>query len=143
MTPLSSLSPSQALETLTAQHVGLREMIQRCAELADAVDAGTAGASELVTEVARLRAAFDEHNQFEEQILRPLLLDVEWLGAVRVSRMVEDHVEEHRAVGRGLAATPTGDLRGVLDSLRDHLVTEERYFLSRKVLRDDLPGARD
>ena len=134
------LTPGRALDTLAAQHATLREMIDRCEELADEVDAGTAGPSQLVREVARLRIAFDDHNQFEEQLLRPLLLDVDWLGAVRVSRMVEDHVEEHRAMRRGLGATPTGDLRGVLANLRDHLATEERYFLSRKVLRDDLAG---
>jgi hypothetical protein len=134
------LTPGRALDALAAQHAILREMIDRCEELADEVDAGTADASQLLREVALLRAAFDEHNQFEEQMLRPLLLDVEWLGAVRVSRMVEDHVEEHRAMRLGLAATPTGDLRGVLASLREHLATEERYFLSRKVLRDDLAG---
>ena len=134
------LTPARALDTLAAQHATLREMIDRCEELADEVDAGTAAASQLLREVARLRIAFDEHNQFEEQLLRPLLLDVDWLGAVRVSRMVEDHVEEHRAMRLGLAATPTGDLRGVLANLRDHLATEERYFLSRKVLRDDLAG---
>ena len=134
------LTPSRALDTLAAQHATLREMIDRCEELADEVDAGTAAASSLLRAVARLRIAFDEHNQFEEQLLRPLLLDADWLGAVRVSRMVEDHVEEHRAMRVGLAATPTGDLRGVLASLREHLATEERYFLSRKVLRDDLAG---
>jgi iron-sulfur cluster repair protein YtfE (RIC family) len=134
------LTPSRALDTLAAQHTTLREMIDRCEEIADEVDAGVAGAPQLLREVARLRAAFDDHNQFEEQLLRPLLLDADWLGAVRVSRMVEDHVEEHRAMRLGLAATPTADLRGVLASLRDHLATEERYFLSRKVLRDDLAG---
>lgn len=134
------LTPSRALDTLAAQHATLREMIDRCDELADEVDAGTAAASQLVREIAGLRIAFDEHNQFEEQLLRPLLLDADWFGAVRVSRMVEDHVEEHRAMRLGLAATPTGDLRGVLTSLREHLATEERYFLSRKVLRDDLAG---
>lgn len=134
------LTPSRALDTLAVQHANLREMIDRCEELADEVDAGAASATELLREVARLRTAFDDHNQFEEQLLRPLLLDVDWLGAVRVSRMVEDHVEEHRAMRLGLAATPTGDLRGVLANLRDHLATEERYFLSRKVLRDDLAG---
>jgi iron-sulfur cluster repair protein YtfE (RIC family) len=137
---MTTLTPSGALDTLAAQHATLREMIDRCEDLADEVDGDTADASRLVHEIARLRTAFDEHNQFEEQLLRPLLLDVEWLGAVRVSRMVEDHVEEHRAMRHGLAATPTGDLRGVLASLRDHLATEERYFLSRKVLRDDLAG---
>lgn len=134
------LTPSRALDTLAAQHATLRERIDRCDELADEVDAGTADAAPLLREVAQLRIAFDEHNQFEEQLLRPLLLDVEWMGAVRVSRMVEDHVEEHRAMRVGLAATPTSDLRGVLASLREHLATEERYFLSRKVLRDDLAG---
>ena len=134
------LTPGRALDTLAAQHATLRERIDRCDELADEVDAGTADAAPLLREVAQLRIAFDEHNQFDEQLLRPLLLDVEWLGAVRVSRMVEDHVEEHRAMRVGLAATPTGDLRGVLASLREHLATEERYFLSRKVLRDDLAG---
>ncbi len=134
------LTPGRALDTLAAQHANLREMIERCEELADEVDAGTASATQLVREVARLRIAFDDHNQFEEQLLRPLLLDVDWLGAVRVSRMVEDHVAEHRAMRLGLATTPTGDLRGVLANLRDHLATEERYFLSPKVLRDDLAG---
>lgn len=134
------LTPSRALDTLAAQHAALRERIDRCDELADEVDAGAGDAAQLLREVARLRIAFDEHNQFEEQLLRPLLLDVEWLGAVRVSRMVEDHVEEHRAMRVGLAATPTDDLRGVLASLREHLAAEERYFLSRKVLRDDLAG---
>ena len=134
------LTPSHALEALATQHADLRELIDRCEELADEVDAGTAGPAQLLREVARLRIAFDEHNQFEEQLLRPLLLDADWLGAVRVSRMVEDHVEEHRAMRQGLAATPTGDLRGVLANLRDHLASEERYLLSRKVLRDDLAG---
>ena len=138
------LTPGRALDTLAAQHTTLREKIYRCEALADDVDAGIAGAADLLREVAQLRIAFDEHNQFEELLLRPLLLDVEWLGPARVSRMVEDHVEEHRAMRRGLAATPTatptGELRGVLASLLDHLATEERHFLSRKVLRDDLAG---
>lgn len=140
---MTRLTPSGALEALAAQHADLRDKIDRCEELAGQVDAGTAAVSDLLGEVARLRAAFDEHNRFEEQVLQPLLLDADWLGAVRVSRMVEDHVQEHRAMGQGLTATPTGELRGVLASLRDHLATEERNFLSRKVLRDDLAGPRD
>jgi iron-sulfur cluster repair protein YtfE (RIC family) len=144
---MTALSPSRALEMLAAQHADLREKIDRCDELADQVDAGTASASDLLGEVARLRAAFEDHNQLEEKLLEPLMLDVDWSGAVRVSRMVEDHVEEHRAMGHGLtttlAAAPTGELRAVLASLRDHLASEERGFLSRKVLRDDLSGPRD
>lgn len=132
------LTPSRALDELCAQHALLRELIERCADLADEVDAGTAGPDRLLDEVARLRAAFDAHNQFEEQLLRPLILDVDWMGAVRVSRMVEDHVQEHRAMRGGLGAAPTSELRGVLADLGAHLESEERYFLSPRVLRDDL-----
>jgi hypothetical protein len=129
---------SGALEELAVQHGMLRDLIGRCYELAEEVDAGTAEPAALAGEVARLRAAFDAHNQFEEQLLQPLLLDMDWLGAVRVSRMVEDHIDEHRAMRRGLGGTPTSALRGVLADLRSHLETEEQYLLSRKVLRDDL-----
>jgi hypothetical protein len=131
------LTPSGALGELAAQHAMLRELIERCDELADQVDAGAANAGRLVDEVARLRVAFDAHNQFEEQLLRPLLLDADWMGAVRVARMVEDHVEEHRAMRGSLADGPTAALRDVLASLRDHLTAEERYFVSPRVLRDD------
>jgi hypothetical protein len=138
LTPSARLTPSAALDTLAAQHAVLRERIERCDALADEVDIGMTEPGQLLEEVAQLRGAFDEHNRFEEQLLRPLLLDVEWLGAVRVSRMVEDHVQEHRAMQLGLGATPTAELRRVLASLRDHLSAEERYLLSHSVLRDDL-----
>lgn len=134
------LTPGRAHDELAAQHAGLRDLMERCEELADEVDAGRAGPTQLLREVARLRIAFDDHNQLEEQLLRPLLLDADWMGAVRVSRMVEDHALEHRAMQRGLRATPTSELRGVLAALRAHLDTEERYLLSHRILRDDLAG---
>ena len=134
----AKLTPQGALDELWAQHAALRERIDRCADLADQVDVGLADPGQLLGEIARLRAAFDAHNQFEEQLLRPLLLDVDWMGAVRVSRMVEDHVQEHRAMRAGLGTAATSELRSVLADLRAHLESEERYFLSRKILRDDL-----
>jgi iron-sulfur cluster repair protein YtfE (RIC family) len=135
---MARLTPSAALDTLAAQHAVLRERIERCDALADEVDLGMTEPGRLLEEVAQLRGAFDEHNRFEEQLLHPLLLDADWSGAVRVSRMVEDHVAEHRAMRLGLGATPTAELRRVLAGLRDHLSSEERYLLSRRVLRDDL-----
>jgi hypothetical protein len=134
------ITPSRALAELAAQHAELREMMERCEELADALDAGQLGPTQLLREVAKLRLAFDAHNKFEEQLLRPVLLDADWLGAVRVSRMVEEHVEEHRTMRQQLATGPTSELRGVIANLRAHLDAEEHYFLSKKVLRDDLAG---
>jgi hypothetical protein len=96
------------------------------------------GPLQLTREVARLRLAFDAHNRFEEQLLRPVLLDADAFGEVRVERMCEEHVGEHRAIRAQLGTEATADLRAVIASLRAHLDAEERYFLSAKVLRDDL-----
>jgi hypothetical protein len=139
---MKDTTPSRALAELADQHAILRDMTARCEELADELDAGRLDPAVLLHEVARLRIAFDAHNQFEEQLLQPMLLDAEWLGAVRVSRMVEDHAREHRSMRSqlGLASlpTPTSELRATLAGLRAHLDSEEHYFLSRRVLRDDL-----
>jgi hypothetical protein len=129
--------PSRALAELAAQHAALRGMLDRCEDLADELDAGRMGPIQLTREVARLRLAFDAHNRFEEQLLRPVLLGADSFGEIRVDHMVEAHVVEHRAIRTELASNATADLRGVIASLRAHLDAEERYFLSAKVLRDD------
>jgi hypothetical protein len=113
-------------------------MMDRCTDLADALDAGRMGPLQLTREVARLRLAFEAHNTFEEQLLRPVLLDGDAFAEVRIDRMVEDHVGEHRAMRARLNATETSALRDVIEALRAHLDAEERYLLSARVLRDDL-----
>jgi hypothetical protein len=127
------------LAELAAQHASLRAHIARCEQLADQLDAGAIEPDALLTAITALRRAFDDHNQLEERWLHPLLLDADGMGAVRVARMVEDHVEEHQAIRRAIAPalgpTTTGALRDVLTGLRDHLAAEERGFLSRRVLR--------
>jgi iron-sulfur cluster repair protein YtfE (RIC family) len=128
----------RALTELLAQHDTLRQLIARCTGLADEIDAGRGSPSELMREISRLRIAFDAHNKFEEHLLRPILRDVDAFGAVRVDQMVEDHTNEHRLMRERLNTSITGELRAVLESLRAHLETEERYFLSSRVLRDDL-----
>jgi len=131
-------TPSRALAELNAQHDALRGMMDRCEELADELDAGRMGPIQLTREVARLRLAFDAHNTFEEQLLRPVLLGSDAFAEVRIDRMVEDHIGEHRAMRAQLGSTETSALREVIETLRAHLVAEERYLLSSKVLRDDL-----
>jgi len=131
-------TPSRALAELKAQHDALRGMMDRCDELANELDSGRMGPTQLVREVARLRLAFDAHNQFEEQLLRPVLLDADWFGEVRVARMIEQHVEEHRSMRAQLSSSVTSELREVIAHLRAHLAEEERHFLSKRVLRDDL-----
>lgn len=138
MTQTKPMTPGQALGALVDQHAKLRDMMDRCEELADALDAERIAADPLLREVGRLRLAFDAHNKFEEELLRPVLLDAEWLGAVRVSRMIEEHAQEHRSMRQQLGSAPTSDLRAVIATLRAHLADEERTFLTGRVLRDDL-----
>jgi hypothetical protein len=128
-----------ALQELLAQHAKLRDMIERCEKLADELDRDGGDPTPLTREVARIRLAFDAHNSYEEQLLRPVLEATDSFGPVRIDRMVSEHVDEHRSMRTRLAGwSATEVLREVLHNLRSHLETEERYFLSAKVLRDDL-----
>lgn len=134
----SKFTPSRALTELTAQHDALRGMMERCLELADELDGGRIGPLQLTREVARLRLAFDAHNRFEEQLLRSVLLDDDAFAEVRIERMIDDHIGEHRAMRGRLSSDETGELREAIEMLRAHLDAEERYLLNKKVLRDDL-----
>jgi iron-sulfur cluster repair protein YtfE (RIC family) len=139
MMPDTKLTPGRALVELKAQHDALRDIMDRCEELADELDArGDVGPLTLTLEVARLRQAFDEHNKFEEQLLRPVLLEGDAFAEARIDRMVEDHVGEHRAMRAQMAATETSELRDVIEMLRAHLDAEERYLLTARVLHDDV-----
>jgi len=129
---------SRALVELLAEHDALRELMRHCEALADELDDGRIEPACLASEVTRLRIAFDAHNRYEEQFLRPVLGDIDAFGEVRLDRMVADHVEEHGLVRAGLDGNVTDELRLTLDRLRNHLAMEERDFLSPKVLRDDL-----
>jgi hypothetical protein len=130
--------PSKLLTELMTQHEALRGIMDRCEQLADELDAGRGDPAQLTREVAKLRLAFDAHNRFEEQLLRPVLREIDAFGDVRIDRMIADHVGEHRMVRERLGDGPTAIMRDAIDHLRVHLQAEERYFLSSKVLRDDL-----
>jgi hypothetical protein len=135
---MTKLSPARALAELQAQHDTLRTMMDRCEELADELEAHRGDPLRLTREVARLRLAFEAHNQFEEQLLRPVLLENDAFAQVRIERMIDDHVGEHREMRARLSSDETSVLRDVIETLRAHLEAEERYLLSAKVLRDDV-----
>jgi iron-sulfur cluster repair protein YtfE (RIC family) len=126
---------------LISQHEALRTMMTRCEELADELDAGGDSPHRLMREVAKLRLAFEAHNTFEEQLLRPALLESDVYATTRIERMVEDHVGEHRLVRQQLSSPVTSELRDTFETLRAHLDAEERYLLSARVLRDNLATA--
>ncbi len=133
------IAARHVLSDLIAQHDSLRGMMDHCEDLADSLDGHPdADATPLTRALARLRLAFDAHNKFEEQLLRPVLLEHDAFGNVRVERMVDDHIHEHRAIRERLGFPATAALRDAIETLRAHLDAEERYLLTSRVLRDDL-----
>jgi len=126
-----------ALAELVAQHDALRGIMGRCEELADGLDQGDGDPEPLTREITRLREAFEAHNVFEERVLRPVLLAEDTHGALRIERMVEDHIHEHAEMRYRLGSIVTEQVRDVVETLRAHLDAEERYLLSSRVLRDD------
>lgn len=117
---------------LQAQHAMLRGMMDRCEELADELDAGRSGPTQLTREVVRLRLAFEAHNRFEEELLRPVLLSA--MPAELIERLVAEHVADHFAMRRDLATTETAPLRAVIASMRAHLDIEESYMASAQMV---------
>lgn len=132
--------PSATLRDLLAQHAELRDRVAVCELLIGRLESGAegAGAGALALEVAKLRLAFDAHNRYEERLLRPVLIEADAFGPVRIDTMIAEHVREHRAVSATLDDASLDALRATLETLTRHLDEEERYFLSSKVLHDDL-----
>jgi iron-sulfur cluster repair protein YtfE (RIC family) len=127
--------PGRALAELARQHDELRALLDRCDQLAGQPDRDGVAAA-LADEVIRLRAAFGRHNAYEEQLLRPLLAEIDPFAAAQIDRMIADHIAEHRRFGHRLATLESDTLRDVIETLRAHLDAEERYLLSSRVLHD-------
>lgn len=121
---------THVLELLLAQHASLRSLMEACEQFESAAD--------LERAIARLRLAFEQHNRYEETVLRPILGDVDAFDDVRLDRMVGGHVAEHHALADRMAMVSPGALQALLATLREHLASEERCFLSPRVVRDSL-----
>jgi hypothetical protein len=127
------MNRKDVLTKLLAQHATLRALMDECDMLiaeAEVVD--------LERVVARLSLAFDAHNHFEESVLVPILVDTDAFDAVRLARMMSSHESEHRTLHERLRAPEPGGVLETVAILREHLDAEERYFLSARVVRDDL-----
>lgn len=128
---------NQLLAAVLRQHAELRERIACCEQLADRLDAGALEPARLLDEVTALRHAFDEHNQLEERALRPILLAAGGLGGATGALVIDDHVDQHRAIRHELGTAASSGLRAVLASLRDHLDTEEHHWLRRGLVQTE------
>lgn len=140
-------SDSEACAKLLAEHERLRFLLMACEGEADRILGGREITDrQLLAALLELLDAFEEHNREEESQLRPLLLDADSFGEVRVAEMVADHMQEHSALREALReavepAVPDRSAHAALDvvsRLRRHMDAEEAQFLNVRVLRDDI-----
>lgn len=121
--------PSKIFAELMEQHAGIRRLIVRCE---------TTTGPALWEVVDDLRVALDAHNRYEERMLLPLLPQLDAFGDVRIEQMIDNHIHEHLAMNEQLRTDSPAALRVALDRLLLHLESEERYFVTPRLLRDDI-----
>jgi hemerythrin-like domain-containing protein len=136
--------PSEIRTIILGEH---RELRERLAEIVTNLSRATAEPNvraELQQQLARFYEKFLLHIEHEEQILRPVLADIDNWGPIRIQQMDEEHVEQRELIRELSRLLPDPDLRAyserirafVLDVLAD-MDAEERECLSKDVLRDD------
>ena len=97
MRTLTAFTPAASVKAHTQQDA-LRDLMGRCEELADELDAGRGNLVRLRRAVALLRAAFNDHRAFEDQVPSSARVS-DPSGSVRVVRIHdENHDDERRAI---------------------------------------------
>lgn len=140
------MDPSQARAHLLAEHAKLRAALARAERIAAEALAGATVAVQLHEVLQQCRDLFAAHNESEERLLGPILLQDPAWGQARIDRMLEEHRAEHAEMRAALTGTDNdvaarvADLRELIEA---HMDAEERTFLSRAVLRDDVVSVED
>jgi hemerythrin-like domain-containing protein len=138
---------SSVLAELSRQHDELRALLAGCEAAAEQIEqTGSREGRPLVRAATALLEALTDHNAEEEQQLRPILLEADAFGEVRVEQMIDEHVAEHAQMVKALrevvlieaADQAARAVRPCLARIRRHLDAEEAGYLNERVIRDDL-----
>lgn len=140
--------PSDIHLRLSEEHARIRVSLAQIEAMARgpldvAADQAAVG---LASALSRLALLLASHNANEEAALRPLLAQTDAWGPDRIDEMIRDHIAEHAALRAMIDPlknlTDVRRLReaslALVGALREHLESEERAFLNRRVLRDDV-----
>lgn len=139
-------SNSAVRDRLLAEHRRLSALISPCEREARRVLDGAADSRHLLACLLQLLDAVESHNQGEEAVLGPILLDTDSYGGVRLGQMIEDHLIENLGLRQALGAAveaevPDRAARATLAAialLRGRIQREERQFLNSRVVKDDI-----
>jgi len=126
---------------LITQHDAIRTSLGTCLEIAKRLRTDDADEAELELALERMRADVYQHNLSETELIRPLLVQGQRWGELLIGRMLEEHLAEHVAMWAVMeqpARVVAFELEELAEDLDAHMAAEERTFLARDVLREDV-----
>lgn len=138
-----AMKPSEIRAMILGDHAELRALLRDIDANLDRADDPLAR-TRLPEQLTHFYAAFLRHIEHEEQILEPVLADIDNWGPVRIERMDAEHAEQRAQIGRLSSLRPSPDVRSYVEQIRSFLRAiradmdeEERECLNPNVLRDD------
>jgi iron-sulfur cluster repair protein YtfE (RIC family) len=145
---MSGAWPSLVRARILQDHGELCAKLETLQRLASEADGGSNAAVAPAAELTR--SLFDEladHLDVEEQLLLPVLREVDAWGELRADELVKHHENQWRELkalrsrADGLSAIAIASELGVLvAALRTDMLDEDRDVLAADVLRDDVLG---
>ena len=142
------MTPAETREWVLKDHLSLRSLLDELEDVGQRVRSGERrllGPLRLTAE--RFLHRFEDHTRWEDEHLRPALLDADAWGQLRAARLDHDHIEQRELLDFCLERLRESDrppvlvARGVLDLvalIRTDMEEEERDLLDERILRDDV-----
>ena len=145
--PARRVDAGSALKGILAQHVQIRDLLERSQKVAECALTGDAVLSERVAPaIGDIRTTMEVHLAFEERLLIPLLRDDLPLGPERADRLLDEHHRQREmlakihteATAMPLSPMLAVKLAALTDWLLDDMNEEERCLLIPEVVREDV-----
>ena len=133
-----SLSSSDARDAIFSRHEQLRGLVIETIHCAEGATQSDRELEPLRAQARELYQAFEQHMDFEEELLATALRDVIGVGDVLQAQMHEGHLKQRAALTSALSALEPGSLsrarvvesvRSFVDALLRELTSEEKCLL--------------
>ena len=137
-TTQESLSSSDARDAILSRHDELRGLVSETIHCAESATQSDRELEPLRAHARELYEAFQEHMDFEEELLATALRDVIGVGDILQAQMYEGHVKQRATLAAAISALEPGSLsrvrvvesvRAFVDTLLRELTSEERCLL--------------
>lgn len=122
----SMIAQGEIRDRVTTELTMLRDLCRALVTVARMVEHGATRREAIREVLEQVCSAVEEHFRYEEEVIAPLLREVDPWGPARVERLLQEHSEQLGNV-LGLAQDARADVRNV-DDLADEVVVFFRRF---------------